>query len=83
MRQTKTRVLVLMCVAMLLGYMPWYSFSAAAKYLVQEFGLAKKLSSSARLLGEQHDWKRTLAQWDTLFMGIFLNHVVGEYVSRE
>ena len=39
MRQTKTRVLVLMCIAMLLGYMPWYSFSAVAKYLVHDFGL--------------------------------------------
>lgn len=39
MRQTKTRVLVLMCIAMLLGYMPWYSFSAVAKYLVQDFNL--------------------------------------------
>ena len=39
MRQTKTRVLVLMCIAMLLGYMPWYSFSAVAKYLIQDFNL--------------------------------------------
>ncbi len=39
MRQTKTRVLVLMCIAMLLGYMPWYSFSAVAKYLVEDFHL--------------------------------------------
>ena len=39
MRQTQTRVLVLMCLAMVLGYMPWYSFSAVAKYLVQEFNL--------------------------------------------
>jgi len=28
-----------MCIAMLLGYMPWYSFSAVAKYLVQDFNL--------------------------------------------
>jgi MFS family permease len=28
-----------MCVAMVLGYMPWYSFSAVAKYLIQEFDL--------------------------------------------
>lgn len=39
MRQTKTRVLILMCIAMVLGYMPWYSFSAVAKYMVQEFNL--------------------------------------------
>ena len=39
MRQTKTRVLALMCIAMLLGYMPWYSFSAVAKYLMQDFNL--------------------------------------------
>jgi MFS family permease len=39
MRQTKTRVLILMSIAMLLGYMPWYSFSAVAKYLVQDFNL--------------------------------------------
>ncbi len=39
MRHTKTRVLVLMCIAMLLGYMPWYSFSAVAAYLAQDFGL--------------------------------------------
>ncbi|MBN1856975.1 MAG: MFS transporter [Dehalococcoidia bacterium] len=39
MRQTRTRVLILMCLAMVLGYMPWYSFSAVAKYLVQEFNL--------------------------------------------
>lgn len=39
MPQSKTRVLVLMCIAMLLGYMPWYSFSAVAKYLVQDFNL--------------------------------------------
>ncbi len=35
----KTRVLVLMCIAMLLGYMPWYSFSAVATYLAQDFNL--------------------------------------------
>ncbi len=40
MPQTKTRVLVLMCLAMLLGYMPWYSFSAVSRYMVQEFGLS-------------------------------------------
>ncbi len=39
MRQMKTRVLVLMCIAMLLGYMPWYSFSAVATYLAQDFNL--------------------------------------------
>jgi len=39
MRQTSTRVLVLMCIAMLLGYMPWYSFSAVSKHLVEEFNL--------------------------------------------
>lgn len=39
MRQGKTRVLILMSIAMLLGYMPWYSFSAVAKYLVQDFNL--------------------------------------------
>jgi len=37
--QIRTRVLILMCLAMLLGYMPWYSFSAVSKYLVQEFNL--------------------------------------------
>ena len=37
--QSKTRVLVLMCLAMLLGYMPWYSFSAVSMYLVEEFNL--------------------------------------------
>jgi len=40
MRQTKTRVLALMSLAMLLGYMPWYSFSAVSRYMVQEFGLS-------------------------------------------
>lgn len=40
MGQTKTRVLVLMCVSMLLGYMPWYSFSAVAAYLVRDFHLS-------------------------------------------
>ena len=39
MRHTRTRVLVFMCIAMLLGYMPWYSFSAVSKYLIQEFNL--------------------------------------------
>lgn len=39
MRQTTTRVLVLMCIAMLLGYMPWYSFSAVATYLARDFNL--------------------------------------------
>ncbi len=42
MRQTKTRVLVLMCIAMLLGYMPWYSFSAVATYLAQDFDLGAR-----------------------------------------
>jgi len=39
MRQTPARVLVLMCIAMVLGYMPWYSFSAVSKYLIQDFNL--------------------------------------------
>ncbi len=40
MRQTKTHVLALMCLAMLLGYMPWYSFSAVSRHMVQEFSLS-------------------------------------------
>ncbi len=28
-----------MCIAMVLGYMPWYSFSAVAPYLVRDFNL--------------------------------------------
>lgn len=40
MALTKNRVLILMCLCMLLGYMPWYNFSAVAKYLATDFGLS-------------------------------------------
>jgi MFS family permease len=32
-------ILAAMCVAMLLGYVPWYNFSAVLKYIAADFGL--------------------------------------------
>jgi nitrate/nitrite transporter NarK len=36
---TRNRVLILMCVSMVLGYMPWYNFSALSKFITDDFGL--------------------------------------------
>ncbi len=36
----KNRVLLVMTVSMILGYMPWYNFSAVLKYLADEFHLS-------------------------------------------
>jgi len=36
---TRNRVLTLMCVSMVLGYMPWYNFSALSKFITDDFGL--------------------------------------------
>ncbi len=35
----KNRILILMCISMMLGYMPWYNFSAVSKYITTDFGL--------------------------------------------
>ncbi len=82
--QTRTRVLVLMCLAMLLGYMPWYSFSAVSKYLVQEFNLgASQMGAilSAFQVGyvviviftgwlADHVGSRRVVAWATLFAAL-------------
>ena len=36
----KNQILVVMNIAMILGYMPWYNFSAVLKYLSVEFHLS-------------------------------------------
>jgi len=40
--QKKNQILLLMCVSMVIGYLPWYNFSAVLRYISQEF----KLTSS-------------------------------------
>ena len=35
----RNKILVSMCVAMVLGYMPWYNFSALSKLIADDFGL--------------------------------------------
>jgi MFS family permease len=37
--KTKHKTLIAMIVSMVMGYMPWYNFSAALKYLADEFNL--------------------------------------------
>ncbi|MEW6622636.1 MAG: MFS transporter [Bacillota bacterium] len=37
--QQKNRILFFMVIAMVLGYLPWYNFSAVLPYLSEEFGL--------------------------------------------
>jgi MFS family permease len=35
----RKKILALMCLTMLLGYLPWYNFSAVVKYIAAEFNL--------------------------------------------
>lgn len=35
----KRKILIFMCLSMLLGYLPWYNFSAVLKYIAAEFNL--------------------------------------------
>lgn len=39
MLQRKTKILLWMCLAMIIGYLPWYNFSAVLTYLSKDFGL--------------------------------------------
>jgi len=40
MMQKKKKILIFMCLSMLLGYLPWYNFSAVLKYIAEEFTLS-------------------------------------------
>ena len=35
----KNKVFIYMLIAMVLGYLPWYNFSAVSKYITAEFNL--------------------------------------------
>lgn len=39
MKKEKYRILIFMCLSMLLGYLPWYNFSAVLNYIAAEFNL--------------------------------------------
>lgn len=36
----KNKILVLMIISMVLGYLPWYNFSAVSKYIIEEFNIS-------------------------------------------
>ncbi|HHW60948.1 MAG TPA: MFS transporter, partial [Syntrophomonadaceae bacterium] len=36
----KNRTLILMVIALFLGYLPWYNFSAVLKYIAADFSLS-------------------------------------------
>ena len=47
--------------------------AAAIRRILEEPGLAERLSSNARKLGERYDWSVTLLQWAALFQDLSLS----------
>jgi L-malate glycosyltransferase len=43
------------------------AMAGAIRRVLEEPGLAERLSGKARKLGEQHDWSVVLPQWESLF----------------
>ncbi len=81
----RNRTLLVMTVSMSLGYMPWYNFSAALKYLADEFQLSASdtgwilaafqagyviVVGATGWLGDRISLKK-IAFWATLITGIF------------
>jgi len=85
-RETQARrTLFAMVISMLLGYMPWYNFSAVSKYIIEEFNLTSQdtglilscfqagyvvIVVFSGWLGDKIGLKR-IVFWATLSTGIF------------
>ena len=81
----KNKILVLMIISMVLGYLPWYNFSAVSEYIIEEFNISTR-DMGAILASFQlgyvimvilTSWladkigKKMVIVWATLFTAIF------------